>query len=65
MNLQVGKGPFAPSAAGLVKIGEMMTLVVTVEGPKEANLLVRQCMASDGTQNNTVMLTDMVSKVYP
>ncbi|KAF2345188.1 Zona pellucida domain [Trinorchestia longiramus] len=58
LDIQVGRGPFAPSAAGLVKIGELMTLVVTVEGPEKASLLVRQCTASDGQKKNTIMLTD-------
>jgi len=30
--VQMGRGPFAPAATGLVKIGEIMTLVVSVEG---------------------------------
>ena len=58
---QKGRGPNAPSAAGLVKIGELMTLVVTVEGPEEAGILVRECTASDGG-NSTIMLTDKVNK---
>lgn len=28
----MGKGPYAPAANGLVKIGEIMTLVITVTG---------------------------------
>lgn len=32
LDLQVGRGPFAPAATGLVKIGELMTLVISVEG---------------------------------
>ncbi|KAK4287282.1 hypothetical protein Pmani_039643, partial [Petrolisthes manimaculis] len=33
-----------PSASGLVRIGEMMTLVVGVEGPANADILVRECV---------------------
>jgi len=32
LTVQMGRGPFAPAATGLVKIGEIMTLVVSVEG---------------------------------
>lgn len=32
LDIQTGRGPFAPAANGLVKIGETMTLVITVEG---------------------------------
>ncbi|KAL7639809.1 UNVERIFIED_CONTAM: hypothetical protein RMT77_009219 [Armadillidium vulgare] len=58
MDIQVGRGPFAPSASGLVKIGELMTMVVTVEGPSDIDLHVRQCIAHDGTNDNTIDLTD-------
>lgn len=41
LDIQVGKGPFAPAANGLVKIGETMTLVVSVEGDPAFDLQVR------------------------
>lgn len=41
LDIQIGKGPFAPAADGLVKIGETMTLVVTVEGDPGFDLQVR------------------------
>jgi hypothetical protein len=37
----MGRGPFAPAANGLVKIGETMTLVVTVEGDPGFDIQVR------------------------
>lgn len=40
LDIQVGKGPFAPAADGLVKIGETMTLVVSVEGDPAFDLQV-------------------------
>jgi len=42
LDIQIGKGPFAPAADGLVKIGEAMTLVVSVEGDPGFDLQV--CM---------------------
>lgn len=41
LDIQIGKGPFAPAADGLVKIGEPMTLVVSVEGDTDFDLQVR------------------------
>lgn len=57
----MGKGPFAPAATGLVKIGELMTLVVTVDGDPGFNVLVRECIARDenpAQSGNMVQLTD-------
>lgn len=61
--LQIGRGPFAPSASGLVKIGELMTMVVGVEGPSGTDLLVRECVAHDGNFQDTYQLTDEVRPV--
>ncbi|XP_054275827.1 uncharacterized protein LOC128994989 isoform X2 [Macrosteles quadrilineatus] len=60
LDIQMGRGPFASAANGLVKIGETMTLVVTVEGDPGFNVLVRQCVARDNdpTSGNVVQLTD-------
>ncbi|KAG8302406.1 hypothetical protein J6590_033002 [Homalodisca vitripennis] len=60
LDIQMGRGPFAPAATGLVKIGELMTLVVTVEGDPAFNVLVRSCIARDNDPNsgNMVQLTD-------
>jgi len=40
LDIQIGKGPFAPAADGLVKIGETMTLVISVEGDPGFDLQV-------------------------
>jgi len=40
LDIQIGKGPFAPTADGLVKIGETMTLVVSVKGDPGFDLQV-------------------------
>ena len=44
----------------MVKIGELMTMVIAVEGDEEADVLVRTCTAHDGTQRNVYQLTDEV-----
>ncbi|CAK9829444.1 hypothetical protein ANTRET_LOCUS6785 [Anthophora retusa] len=58
LDIQVGRGPFAPAADGLVKIGEIMTLVVSVEGDPAFDLQVRDCLARDESSSNTIQLTD-------
>ncbi|XP_076386202.1 uncharacterized protein LOC100877451 isoform X2 [Megachile rotundata] len=58
LDIQVGRGPFAPAANGLVKIGETMTLVVSVEGDPAFDLQVRDCLARDESSTNTIQLTD-------
>lgn len=58
LDIQIGKGPFAPAANGLVKIGETMTLVISVEGDPDFDLQVRDCIARDETSTNVVELTD-------
>ena len=55
---QVGRGPFAPSATGLVKIGETLTIVVSVEGDAGFDIHVKQCIAHPGDRNNNIILTD-------
>ncbi|XP_068239832.1 uncharacterized protein [Palaemon carinicauda] len=58
LDVQVGRGPFAPSASGMVKIGELMTMVVAVEGPANVDVFVRECVAHDGTKRDPYQLTD-------
>nr|CAD7201035.1 unnamed protein product [Timema douglasi] len=58
LDIQMGRGPFAPAANGLVKIGETMTLVVSVEGDPGFDIQVRDCVARDSTSTNLVQLTD-------
>lgn len=40
LGIQIGRGPFAPIANGLIKIGETMTLVISVEGDSDFDLQV-------------------------
>ncbi|XP_068082882.1 uncharacterized protein [Anabrus simplex] len=58
LDIQMGRGPFAPKATGLVKIGEDMTLVVSVEGDPGFDIAVHECIARDSTDTNTIQLTD-------
>ncbi|XP_018051493.1 PREDICTED: uncharacterized protein LOC108689015, partial [Atta colombica] len=57
LDIQIGKGPFAPTVDGLVKIGETMTLVVSVKDPG-FDLQVRDCLARDEASTNMLQLTD-------
>ncbi|XP_069355730.1 uncharacterized protein [Maniola hyperantus] len=58
LDIQTGRGPFAQEANGLVKIGETMTLVVSVTGDAGFDILVRECVARDSDNNHVVPLTD-------
>ncbi|XP_063851571.1 uncharacterized protein LOC135094959 [Scylla paramamosain] len=58
LDVQVGRGPFARSAAGMVRIGELMTMVVGVEGPDNTDVQVRECVARDGSGRSSYTLTD-------
>ncbi|XP_018357547.1 PREDICTED: cell wall protein RBR3-like, partial [Trachymyrmex cornetzi] len=58
LDIQIGRGPFAPTANGLVQIGETMTLVISVEGDPDFDLQVRDCSARDEASTNMLQLTD-------
>ncbi|KAK5648647.1 hypothetical protein RI129_003539 [Pyrocoelia pectoralis] len=58
LDIQRGRGPFAPSANGLVKIGDIMTLVVSVTGDPGFDIQVKDCRAKDSSGKNVVALTD-------
>lgn len=58
LDIQLGRGPFAPAANGLVKIGETMTLVVSVTGDAGFDIQVKECRAKDTTGENSILLTD-------
>ncbi|CAH2057402.1 unnamed protein product, partial [Iphiclides podalirius] len=58
LDIQTGKGPFAPEANGLIKIGETMTLVVSVTGDAGFDIFVRECIARDSGNRHVVPLTD-------
>lgn len=55
---QSGRGPRAQPVQGLVRIGELLTAVVTVQGDTEFDLVVRNCVATDGTPENRITLSD-------
>lgn len=58
LDIQLGRGPFAPNANGLVKIGETMTLVVSVTGDPGFDIQVQDCFARDSNSQNSIQLTD-------
>lgn len=58
LDIQIGKGPFAQPANGLVKIGEPMTLVISVSGDPGFDLQVRDCKATDDSGDKVYPLTD-------
>lgn len=58
LEIQQGRGPFAGPANGLVKIGEIMTLVVSITGDPGFDIRVRDCRARDSDSQNIIMLTD-------
>lgn len=58
MDIQIGKGPNAPSVNGLVKIGDTLTMVIAIEGDPGFDVQVQECIAHDGNRSNAVTLTD-------
>lgn len=58
LDIQLGKGPRAPSVDGLVKIGDTLTMVVAIDGDAAFDAQVQNCVAHDGDRGNSVALTD-------
>ncbi|CAG9860111.1 unnamed protein product [Phyllotreta striolata] len=58
LDVLLGRGPLGQPANGLVKIGEPMTLVVSVSGDPGFDLQVKDCKATDSSGDNVVPLTD-------
>ena len=49
LQIQVGKGPWASEVAGIVKIGQTMTIVLAIKDEENKfDMLVRNCIAHDG-----------------
>nr|XP_027204870.1 uncharacterized protein LOC113798515 isoform X1 [Dermatophagoides pteronyssinus] len=49
MQIQVGRGPWASEVAGIVKIGQTMTMVLAIKDEENKfDMLVRNCVAHDG-----------------
>lgn len=52
MQIQVGKGPWASEVAGIVKIGQTMTMVLAIKDEENKfDMLVRNCVAHDGKRS--------------
>ncbi|KAJ8925352.1 hypothetical protein NQ315_009182 [Exocentrus adspersus] len=58
LDILLGRGPLGQPANGLVKIGEPMTLVVSVSGDPGFDIQVKDCRATDSTGENTIPLSD-------
>ncbi|XP_055587005.1 uncharacterized protein LOC129739551 [Uranotaenia lowii] len=58
MEIQQGKGPWAPAVSGIVPLGSTMTLVVAINDFRgEFDMRVKSCMASDGA-GHVIKLSD-------
>lgn len=58
MEIQHGKGPWAPPVNGIVPLGSTLTLVVAINDYKgEFDMRVKSCVASDGA-GHVIKLTD-------
>lgn len=58
MEIQHGKGPWAPPVSGIVPLGSTLTLVVAINDFKgEFDMRVKSCVASDGS-GHVIKLTD-------
>ncbi|XP_050510576.1 uncharacterized protein LOC126887220 isoform X2 [Diabrotica virgifera virgifera] len=58
LDVLLGRGPFGQPVNGLVKIGEQMTLVVSVSGDPGFDVQVKDCRATDSAGSSSVALTD-------
>ncbi|XP_072391572.1 uncharacterized protein [Diabrotica undecimpunctata] len=58
LDVLLGRGPFGQPVNGLVKIGEQMTLVVSVSGDPGFDVQVKDCKATDSSGTSSVALTD-------
>ncbi|XP_019528434.3 uncharacterized protein LOC109400384 [Aedes albopictus] len=58
MEIQQGKGPWAPAVSGIVPLGSTMTLVVAINDFRgEFDMRVKSCVASDGA-GHVIKLSD-------
>ncbi|XP_069669041.1 uncharacterized protein m [Periplaneta americana] len=58
MEIQHGKGPWAPPVSGIVPLGSMLTLVVAINDYRgEFDMRVKSCAASDGG-GHVIQLSD-------
>ncbi|KAK9505330.1 hypothetical protein O3M35_009412 [Rhynocoris fuscipes] len=57
MEIQHGKGPWAPPVSGIVPLGSTLTLVVAINDNREFDMRVKSCAASDGG-GHVIQLSD-------
>ncbi|XP_029167683.1 uncharacterized protein LOC114938096 [Nylanderia fulva] len=58
MEIQHGKGPWAPPVSGIVPLGSTLTLVIAINDYRgEFDMRVKSCVASDGG-GHTIQLSD-------
>ncbi|XP_065349715.1 cuticlin-4 [Cloeon dipterum] len=59
MEIQHGKGPWAPPVSGIVPLGSTLTLVIAINDHRgEFDMRVKSCSASDGSGGHVIQLSD-------
>lgn len=66
MQIQAGKGPWASEVAGIVKIGQTMTMVLAIKDDESKfDMLVRNCIAHDGKHQPIQLVDDQGCVIRP
>lgn len=66
MQIQAGKGPWASEVAGIVKIGQTMTMVLAIKDEENKfDMLVRNCVAHDGRHQPIQLVDDSGCVIRP
>lgn len=66
MQIQTGKGPWASEVAGIVKIGQTMTMVLAIKDDENKfDMLVRNCIAHDGKHQPIQLVDDSGCVIRP
>lgn len=66
MQIQAGKGPWASEVAGIVKIGQTMTMVLAIKDDENRfDMLVRNCIAHDGKHTPIQLVDDNGCVIRP
>lgn len=66
MQIQAGKGPWASEVAGIVKIGQTMTMVLAIKDDENKfDMLVRNCVAHDGKHQPIQLVDDNGCVIRP
>uniref|UniRef100_T1ISB6 ZP domain-containing protein n=1 Tax=Strigamia maritima TaxID=126957 RepID=T1ISB6_STRMM len=58
MSVIVGRGPFGQPAQGLIRIGESLSIVISVFGSGEMDIHIHDCIAHDGDKSKALQLSD-------